>query len=378
VIVDNRVVAARVSFYSVPTESFGERLPESDGTAIWDHTGVLLVELSAEGYVGLGYSYTSAAAGTIVKETLFPLLLGSDPMDTTATFWQMAQAVRNLGWPGICANAISAIDLALTDLKATILDVPVVQLLGGGRTRVAAYGSGGFTNYTIPQLQEQLSGWAQSGLTAVKMKVGRQPDRDVDRVRAAREAIGPSVELFVDANGAYTRKQALGLAHEFAEAGVSWLEEPVSSDDLEGLRLLRDRGPVGMQIAAGEYGYTPNYFHKMLAAGAVDILQADATRCGGATGFLLAAAQAVSAALPLSAHTAPSVHASLGSATSNTTNVEFFHDHARIEAMFFDGAAEPSQGWLEPDRSRPGLGLSFKRADATPYLVSTWTSDTGP
>ena len=87
------------------------------------------------------------------------------------------------------------------------------------------------------------------------MKIGRQPERDVERVRVARAAVGDQAKLFVDANGAYSRKEALAFAHAFAELGVSWFEEPVSSDDLEGLRLLRDRAPEGMDIAAGEYGY---------------------------------------------------------------------------------------------------------------------------
>ncbi|CAN5128448.1 enolase C-terminal domain-like protein [soil metagenome] len=369
-----KVVSGQISFYRVPTESFGETMGESDGTAEWDSTGVLLVELHAADAVGIGYSYTSPAAATIATEILVPMVIGSNPLKTSASFWAMAEAVRNLGWSGICATAISAVDIALADLKAVLLDVSLLDLCGGARNSVTAYGSGGFTNYSDAQLQRQLGGWIDEGFSAVKMKIGTRPDDDVARVSAAREAIGPDAELFVDANGAYSHKQALWFAEHFAEFDVTWFEEPVSSDDLEGLRLLRDRAPGGMQIAAGEYGYTPSYFHSMLAAGAVDTIQADATRGGGVTGFLIAAAEAKGAHIPLSAHTAPAIHASLGSAVPHCVNVEYFHDHARIETLFFDNLPELEHGRLAPHSERPGHGLEFKRADAERFLTSRATT----
>lgn len=233
-----------------------------------------------------------------------------------------------------------------------------------------AYGSGGFTSYSDEQLERQLGGWAVEGLRAVKMKVGTEPSADPARVAAARRAIGDDVALFVDANGAYSRKQALGLAEVFAESGVTWFEEPVSSDDLEGLRMLCERGPAGMQIAAGEYGYTPAAFHRLLAAGAVDTLQADATRCGGVTGFSFAHAQAQAAGIPLSAHTAPAVHASIASGLRDVVHVEYFHDHVLIERRFFDGLPQLIEGDLVPDPERSGHGLTFKRADAEPSLIA--------
>jgi L-alanine-DL-glutamate epimerase-like enolase superfamily enzyme len=203
----------------------------------------------------------------------------------------------------------------------------------------------------------------------VKMKVGRDPDADRDRVRAARRAIGPDVSLFVDANGAYNRKQALAQAEAFRSEAVSWFEEPVSSDDLDGLRLLRDRAPAGMEIAAGEYGYDVQYFRRMADAGAVDVLQADATRCCGFTGFLRVAAICDAWCLPMSAHTAPALHAHVCCAASRIRNLEYFHDHVRIEWMLFDGVIAPSGGMLQPDRSRPGLGLELKARDAERFAV---------
>jgi L-alanine-DL-glutamate epimerase-like enolase superfamily enzyme len=280
----------------------------------------------------------------------------------------MGRETRNIGRPGLVSHAISAMDNALWDLKARLLDVPLVTLLGSARSGIPAYGSGGFTSYSVERLTRQFSDWAAAGIPAVKMKVGREPVQDVKRVEAARAAIGDA-ELFVDANGAYERKQALAFAEQFHEFGVTWFEEPVSSDDLDGLRLIRDSAPAGMRIAAGEYGYDLFHFRGLLTAGAVDVLQADATRCCGVTGFLHAAALCEAHNMPLSAHTAPSLHTHLCCAVTPAMNVEYFHDHARIERLLFDGAREPVNGMLIPDLSRPGLGIELKQSDAARYAA---------
>lgn len=250
-----------------------------------------------------------------------------------------------------------------------MLHLSVADLLGRTRACVAAYGSGGFTCYSDTELRRQLAGWIETGLNDVKMKVGTNAEADAGRVRSAREAIGPRAGLFVDANGAYDRQQALAKAAEFADFGVSWFEEPVSSDDLEGLRLIRNRIPPGMRIAAGEYGYDSFYFRRMLEAGAVDVLQADATRCAGITGFLAAGNLCSAFATPFSAHTAPSLHAHAACASLPAINVEYFFDHYRIEQMFFDGALTPCGGMLRPDSSRPGFGLECKLPDMEKYKV---------
>jgi L-alanine-DL-glutamate epimerase-like enolase superfamily enzyme len=372
---DTAVSSVWLGAYTVPTTGFGRAEPESDGTATWNSTSLLVVLVTAGDTTGLGYAYASPAALVVARDILAPLLAGSDALDTGMAFWTMARAVRNIGWAGVAAGAISAVDLALHDLKAKLLGVSAVQLLGGARDHVMAYGSGGFTNYSDADLRAQFAGWAADGFTAVKMKVGTRPAQDVARVAVARDAIGDGVQLFVDANGAYDRKQALGFASAFAELDVSWFEEPVSSDDLAGLRLVRDRAPAGMQVTAGEYGYTPQYFAAMLGAGAVDTIQADATRCGGATGFLNAAAQAQAAGIPLSAHTSPAIHASLASAVPNVVHVEYFHDHAVIEREFFDGLPRLDDGQLSPDRARDGFGLELRASDARRYLVDEWQSD---
>jgi L-alanine-DL-glutamate epimerase-like enolase superfamily enzyme len=358
------VEAVRASAYKVPTDA-----PEADGTFAWNATTIVLVEAAAGGETGLGYTYADAATAKLVTEALAEVVRGRDAMDVGASFVAMGVRIRNLGRAGVAAMAVSAVDMALWDLKARLLGVSLAALLGPARDRVDVYGSGGFTSYSDDQIQRQLGGWAERGIPRVKMKVGTHPADDPRRVRVAREAVGPRTELFVDANGAYSRKQALALAETFAGLGVSWFEEPVSSDDLEGLRLLRDRGPAGMDVAAGEYGYDLYYFRRMLEAGAVDVLQADATRCFGVSGFLRVSALCEANGLPLSAHCGPSVHAHLGCACPPLRHIEYFHDHDRIEHMLFDGALTPEQGALRPDPGRPGLGLELKRKDAEKYAV---------
>ncbi len=353
-----------VSAFRIPTDA-----PESDGTLEWDATTLVVVRLEAGGQRGLGYTYADAATARVVADHLAPLLNGANAVDIPARWQDMARAARNLGRRGIAAMAISAVDAALWDLKAKLLGLSLLDLLGAAREAIAVYGSGGFTSYSTGRLREQLGGWAEQGMRFVKMKVGRDADADKARVAIVRKELAEKTHLFVDANGAYTRKQALEQAEAFAAQDVGWFEEPVSSDDLDGLRMMRDRAPAGMAISAGEYGYDAGYFRRMLAAGAVDVLQADATRCGGPTGFMETAALCTAHSLPLSSHCAPALHAALCCAAQPTIHLEYFHDHARIEAMLFDGALQPREGVLAPDRSRPGLGLELKSRDAERFRL---------
>ena len=359
-----RSVIARA--FTIPTDA-----PEADGTAAWDSTTLIVAWVAAGDETGIGYTYSGPAAVGVVAGTLATVLLGADAMDPPAAWKAMQAAVRNLGRDGVCATAISAADIAMWDLKAKLHRTPLANLLGRYRSEVAIYGSGGFTSYDDARLATQLAAWVErEGCRSVKMKIGAQPARDPARVAAAKAAIGDTA-LFVDANGAYAVKQAIALAREFAAGqDVLWFEEPVSSDDLDGLRRVRDHVPAPMEVAAGEYGYQPQYFRRMLEAGAVDVLQADATRCGGVTGFLHAASLSEAFQIDLSAHCAPALHGHLGCAASRFRHVEWFHDHARIEQMLFDGAPTPRDGRIAPDPGRPGLGLAFKRADAERFAVA--------
>ena len=353
-----------VSSYVIPTDG-----PESDGTLEWHHTVLLLVEAVAGGQSSVGYSYAGYGSAAVVKELLTDVIVGHDALSVEDCWWAMLHAVRNIGRPGAVAMAISAVDTALWDLKARLLNLPLVTLLGSVRDGVPVYGSGGFITYDLDRLTGQLGGWVAQGIPRVKMKVGQDAEEDVKRIQAVRRAIGDGPELFIDANGGYATKEALSVAEAAAGQGVTWFEEPVSSDDLDGLHLLRERVPSPIEVAAGEYGYDPLYFRRMLHAQAVDVLQADATRCCGITGFLKAAALCDAEPIPLSAHCAPAIHMHPCCAARPVRHIEYFYDHVRIEQMLFDGAIQPVNGLLYPDRSRPGIGLEFKRQDAQRYAA---------
>jgi len=362
-----RITDIEARAYTIPTDS-----PEADGTFAWDSTTLIVVHVTAGGKTGLGYTYTDPCITKLITGNLKDALAEAeaDAMDPPAAWLTMRNAVRNMGHSGLTATAISAIDGALWDVKAKLLDVPLCSLLGRYRDKCLVYGSGGFTTYSDDQLREQLSGWAhRDGCHWVKMKIGTEPEKDPHRVKVAKGAIGEHT-LFVDANGAYKRKQALAFADLFAsEAQVGWFEEPVSSDDLEGLRIIRQRAPASMEIAAGEYGYTVGYFRRMLDAKAVDVIQADITRCGGVTAWLQIAALASAHHVDLSGHCAPSCHLHAACAAPRFRHLEWLHDHVRIEHMLFDGAPRVHEGAIHPDLTRPGVGLEFKERDAAKFAV---------
>jgi L-alanine-DL-glutamate epimerase-like enolase superfamily enzyme len=354
----------RVTTLSVPTDA-----PESDGTLSWDSTDLVIVEVDAGGVRGLGWTYADAAAGAIVSGKLADALSGADVDDVPAAWMAMRRAVRNDGVGGLAAYALSAVDVALWDRFARSRNVPLAVALGAFRDAVPVYGSGGFCAYDDDRLAEQLGDWASAGMTMVKMKVGADPDADPHRVRIAREAIGPHVQLFLDANGAYAAREAVRRVHELdrAGSGIGWLEEPVSSRDREGLAFVRTHAPPHVAVAAGEYVAAPEDALALLQAAAVDILQADVTRCSGITSFRAIGALAAAYCVPLSAHCAPALHAHVACAVERLAHLEYFHDHVRIEGLLFDGTLEPQDGLLRFDRTRPGHGLALRSEAAEQF-----------
>ncbi|MDQ3990733.1 MAG: mandelate racemase [Actinomycetota bacterium] len=357
-----------VAAYTVPAEK-----READGTLEWSSTSVVVVEASAGGVRGLGHTYAPRAAAALIHDQLAEVVTGNDPLDVPGAWEAMVRSVRNIGRPGLASRAIAAVDVALWDLKGKLLGTSVARLLGAVRTEVPVYASGGFISYGDDELAERLAGWVREWrIPRVKMKVGTgggtDPGADLRRVALAREAIGPRAELYVDANGAYSVKQAVSMARRMAELGVTWFEEPVSSDDLDGLRRVAEL--IDLEVAAGEYATTLFQFLALLRAGAVDILQADLARCAGITEWLRAAALAASFNRDISGHVAQSLHVHPACAVPNLRHIEYFEDHHRVERLLFDGVLDPVDGRLRPDLDRPGLGLELRRADAARFATS--------
>ncbi len=359
--------AVDVSVYTVPTDA-----PEGDGTLTWDSTTMVLAEIRAGDSRGIGWTYGPRACASVITDVLADAICGRSPLEVTRSSDAMVKAVRNLTRPGVAGYAISAVDVALWDLKARVLGLPLHHLLGAVRDSVPVYGSGGFTTYSQDQLRDQLDGWVgEHGIPRVKIKIGESWGtnlaRDLARMRQARTIIGDDVELFVDANGGYRAKQAIRLMNTASDLDVRWFEEPVSSDDLDGLREVR--AAVLADVTAGEYGYDLYYFRRMCAAEAVDCLQADVSRCGGITEWLRVAAVAAAHGLEISGHCGPHLHAHAAAATPNLRHLEWFHDHVRIESLFFDGTLDPAGGVIRPDPGVPGLGLTLRTEDAEPYRI---------
>jgi L-alanine-DL-glutamate epimerase-like enolase superfamily enzyme len=347
------ITAVRTAVFRFPTPT-----PEADGTLAWDATTAVTVEVEAGDRTGLGWTYSSPAAAAVVDDELADVLRGRDACDVPGAWRAMHRAGRNLGTRGLFAQALSAVDVALWDLKARLLGVPLADLFGRLRDRVPVYGSGGFTTFDDAQLTAQVEGWQAAGCTAMKIKIGEswgsRIERDLERVSRLRELAGDEAELMVDANGGYSPGQARRVGRVLDELGVVWFEEPVSSDDVHALELLR--GVLRCDVAAGEYVSDERDAARL--APAVDCLQLDVTRCGGYTGWLRCAALAAAAGLEVSGHCAPALHAPVAASAARLRHVEWFADHARLEPLLADGVPSVVDGAMVPNRS-PGHGMAL-------------------
>jgi L-alanine-DL-glutamate epimerase-like enolase superfamily enzyme len=345
--------------YSFPTPS-----PEADGTLSWDSTAVVTVTVEAGGQVGLGWTYSSPAAAAVVEHHLASAISGIDACDVQASWEAMHRACRNLGTRGLVMQAISAVDIACWDLKARLLGVSLTRLFGRCRDEVPIYGSGGFTTMTDQQLDEQVQWWHSVGATAGKIKIGEawgtNVARDLARVVRLRELGGEKFEIMVDANGAYSAAQARRVGAQLDALGVTWFEEPVSSDDPAGLAVVRDA--LRCDVTAGEYVADIADVVSLLPV--VDCLQLDATRCGGYTGWLRGAALALAHNLQVSAHCSPALHAHVAGAVPNLRHVEWFADHVRLEEKLVDGGPATRAGVLHSDPGRPGHGMTLRSSAA--------------
>jgi L-alanine-DL-glutamate epimerase-like enolase superfamily enzyme len=349
-----RIEQLEVDVYTVGTPE-----PEADGTLTWEATTAVVVHAHARDRVGLGWSYSSAAAAAVITELFAPVVTGRDAFDVTGAWESMRRCARNVGTRGLVMQALSAVDIALWDLKAKLREAPLSIMLGQVRAAVPIYGSGGFTNLDDSRLSEQVAFWRSVGCRAMKIKIGQDRGsdvtRDLQRVNLLRELAGDTVALMVDANGGYSPAQARRVGASLDGLGVVWFEEPVSSDDIEGLAAVR--GAVRCDVAAGEY--VSDVYDARRLAPVVDCLQLDVTRCGGYTGWLAAASIAAAHNLEVSAHCAPALHAPVAAAITNIRHIEYFIDHTRLEPKLFAGLPTAAGGLLTPVITRPGHGMSL-------------------
>jgi L-alanine-DL-glutamate epimerase-like enolase superfamily enzyme len=311
------------------------------------------------GYEGLGVGQT--VARDIVQGVLRPLLIGQDPLCIEKLWDDMFWRVRGFGRKGVAFCAISAVDIALWDLKAKLFGVPLYRLIGPYTDRVPIYGSGGWTSFTEAELVREQTGYVERGIPRVKMKVakdfGHAEREDVRRLAAVRKAVGDDVEIYVDANNGYYAKQAIAMARRLAEYDVKWFEEPVLADDIAGLAAIARA--IDIPVATGEHEYTRYGFKELIAQGGADIVQPDVGRVGGVSEWLKVAHLAQAFNLPVAPHAVQLVHLHLACCTPNLKVVEYLGVSEESDRVWYTEFPEPRDGYWSPYPDRPGLGLEL-------------------
>jgi L-alanine-DL-glutamate epimerase-like enolase superfamily enzyme len=351
-----RIERAVVKFFDVPTE-----VPEKDGTLEWQSTGLVTLELYAQNHIGLGYTYADRATSEAIVQHGLPVILGRECGDHFILVEKIKKLCRNLGNSGISAMALSAIDIALWDLRARSLNISIQELLGIRRRNVSFYGSGLFLSNETSELTKQVHLFKELGIHKFKMKIGEDLEGDMARVRLVRDLIGKDSDIYVDANGAYNPKAALNIAYQLAKENVSWFEEPITSDDKRGLQYLRNNFPYSLQLVAGEYCYQTADVLELLENKAVDVLMVDATRCEGISGMIIASHLARAFNIPFSTHCAPLLHGNIGVSFDNLLISENFYDHYLIERKYFEHQGSYENGKFIPDENQCGFGWKLRK-----------------
>jgi D-arabinonate dehydratase len=308
-----------------------------------------------------GLAPATPVAREIIERVLKPILVGQDPLCTEKLWDDMFWRVRGYGRKGVAFTAISAIDIALWDLKAKLFDVPLFRLLGPFTDRVPIYGSGGWTSFTEAELVREQVSYVERGMPRIKLKVakdfGQSEAEDVRRLAAVRKAVGDNVEIYVDANNGYYAKQAIGMARRLAEYDVRWFEEPVLADDIAGLAAIARA--IEIPVATGEHEYTRYGFKDLITAGGADIVQPDVGRVGGVSEWMKVAHLAQAFNLPIAPHAVQLVHLHLACCISNLKVVEYLGTAEETDRLWYTEFPEPKDGYWSPYPDRPGLGLEL-------------------
>jgi L-alanine-DL-glutamate epimerase-like enolase superfamily enzyme len=333
------------------------------------HFELVTVRVGAdEGMEGLGYTYTVGTGGAsirlLVERELAPVLLGADPRQIEQLWEKMWWRVHWVGRGGLAVHAMSAVDIALWDLKGRAVKEPLWRLLGGHNPKVKAYAGGVDLYFTLDELRRQTDGFLERGLRAIKMKVGREKlSEDVERVAVVRKIVGPDFPLMVDANMRWTVAEAIRASRALAEYGLFWLEEPTIPDDIEGhVRIAREGA---LPIAAGENLHTIYEFQRLITGGGVSFPEPDVSNIGGITAWMKVARLAEAHNLPVTSHGVHDIHVSLLAAVPNASYLELhgfgLERFLKHPLKLVDGEAAAPQ-W-------PGHGVEFDWEKLAQYRV---------
>ena len=324
-----------------------------------------------EGLQGLGLGGGAQAARAVIEGTLKPLLIGQDPLHIEKIWDDLFWAVRGVGRKGLAFCAISAVDVALWDLKAKFFEVPLYQLLGPYTEKVPIYGSGGWTHFNLDELLAEQTGYVDRGMKSVKMKVGKDfgqsEQEDIERLAATREAVGDDIEILIDANNGYYAKQAIRMAKAFEPYRVGWFEEPVLADDIEGLAAVARA--IDIPVATGEHEYTKLALRSDRSRRGRH-RSAGRRRVGGITEWMKVAHLAHAFNLPVAPHAYQLVHLHLACATPNLRIVEYLGAVEEADKIFYTEFPQPDpDGMWAPYPDKPGLGLELDPTAVKKYSV---------
>lgn len=371
-----RITGMRSIIVELPTDLLELANPLGNVVRVhrkWDF--VICYLHTDEGITGMGYVWTPGYGPYALKSVLDTVLAvevtGENPLENERLWHKMWGATNYFGRRGLAVMAMTAVDVALWDIKGKAANLPWHQLFGAYQDKVPVYASGGFVSYTVDELVEEAVRRLGEGFWGYKMFIGHPDERvDVQRVAAVRRALGDDVRLMVDANQAWGYgADALRRARLLEEFGVRWLEEPLPADDVDGMASLRRRLPPGMPVAGGENAYTKAEIRDLLEKGAVDILQPDLFRVGGITEFLKVMGLAQAHNVPVAPHIATELSLPLVASFKNGLTVEYMNFFDKTPVAIFAEPLRPEGGFLRPCE-RPGHGVEFHPETVARFRVA--------